>query len=203
MSLPHYLTFFRLFVGPLFIIFYGFYPLFGIEKEWMPLILLVLIILAELSDLIDGYLARKLNQVTDLGKILDPLADSLTHFSVFAAFTLPPISLPMPLIVLFFYRDACIGALRTVCASKGFILAARNSGKLKAVIQGTVSIFLTALLIFYFHGVLSLSTLQELSFYLVSLAAFYTVVTALDYFLANQKFIKALFFAPAINSKQK
>lgn len=175
----------------------------GIERSMMPLILLVIIVLAELSDIIDGFLARKLNQVTELGKILDPLADSLTHFSVFAAFTLPPISLPIPLVVLFFYRDAFISSLRTVCASRGFMLAARSSGKLKAVIQGTVSIFLTAMLFFHFKGWIDLSLLQELSFYLVSLAAFYTVATAIDYFLANQKFIKSILSPSQSPNKQK
>jgi CDP-diacylglycerol--glycerol-3-phosphate 3-phosphatidyltransferase len=66
------------------------YETFDISLVTLPYILLFLLGISELSDACDGYFARKYNQVTDLGKILDPMADSIYRISVFLTFTLPP-----------------------------------------------------------------------------------------------------------------
>src|SRR5205085_953924 len=101
----------------------------------LPFVLLALVIVAELTDLFDGMAARRRNQVTELGKILDPMADSIFRLSVFLAFTQGIVALPLWLVLLFFYRDSIISMLRTICALRGFTLAARFSGKVKAVVQ--------------------------------------------------------------------
>ncbi len=58
--------------------------------------------ISEFTDFIDGYLARKHLQVTDFGKIVDPMADSIFRLSVFLTFTLPPVNLPIWIIFLIF-----------------------------------------------------------------------------------------------------
>lgn len=94
MSIAHYFTLARIVMSPIFLFIYLKHDALHISLTALPYVLLFLLTLAELSDALDGYLARKFNQVTDLGKILDPMADSIYRTSVFLTFTLPPIIVP-------------------------------------------------------------------------------------------------------------
>jgi CDP-diacylglycerol--glycerol-3-phosphate 3-phosphatidyltransferase len=149
-----------------------------------------LVVISELSDVFDGILARKKNQVTDLGKILDPMADSIFRLSVFLTFTQGLIKLPLLLVLVFLYRDSIISTLRTVCALRGVALAARLSGKVKAVIQALTAILILVLMIPYSLGYLKLSLLREISLYAVLTAAVYSVFSGIEYVYANRNFIK-------------
>jgi CDP-diacylglycerol--glycerol-3-phosphate 3-phosphatidyltransferase len=91
--------------------------------------------LVEVSDIVDGRVARARNEVTDFGKVFDPVADSLSRQTIFLSFLVAGI-IPWWLYLVFFYRDALIQLLRIICASSGLVLAARPSGKTKAVLQG-------------------------------------------------------------------
>lgn len=180
----------RIAIGPLFLLVY-LHPLwFGLTLVAQPYALLVLMGIVELSDLLDGYLARRLNQVSNLGKLLDPMADSISRLSVFFSFTQGVVALPLLLVFAFFYRDALVSTLRTVCALRGFALAARKSGKLKAVIQGVVAFAILVLMIPQSLGMISLVAFQRWSLGLVAIAATYTVLSALDYFYVNRDHIK-------------
>ncbi|WP_068468188.1 CDP-diacylglycerol--glycerol-3-phosphate 3-phosphatidyltransferase [Candidatus Protochlamydia phocaeensis] len=192
MSIPNYLTFFRIFISPIFLLVYLEYETFDISLVTLPYVLLFLLGVSELSDACDGYLARKYNQVTDLGKILDPMADSIYRISVFLTFTLPPIKLPMLLVFIILYRDSVISTLRTICALKGFALAARPSGKLKAVIQAISAFFVILLLIPYSLGYLSLAALHQISTLIVTFTAIYTFFSGCDYIYANRHYIARL-----------
>lgn len=189
MNIAHYLTFLRLFVGPIFLLIYLKYDALGLSNVTLPYVLLSLLVISEITDACDGYLARLYNQVTDLGKLLDPMADSIYRISVFLTFTLPPVELPMALVFIFFYRDSIVSTLRTVCALKGFALAARASGKLKAVVQAAAAFAITLLLIPYSFGELSTEGLQQTSFWIVSGVAIYTVLSGFDYIFANGFYI--------------
>jgi CDP-diacylglycerol--glycerol-3-phosphate 3-phosphatidyltransferase len=169
---------------------------FDISDQLLPYILLFLLGVSELSDAFDGYLARKYNQVTDLGKILDPMADSIYRTSVFLTFTLDPIKLPMLLIFVFLYRDSVVSTLRTICALKGFALAARRSGKIKAVIQAIAAFMVLLLMIPYSLGYLSSHELQILSTWIVSFAAAYALFSGMDYIYSNRSYIKLLLTLP-------
>src|SRR5258708_4178403 len=102
------LTFFRIFISPVFLLVYLQHEAFGISVRALPYALLLLLSISELSDALDGLLARKYNQVTDLGKILDPMADSISRISVFLTFTQPPVSVPIICVFIFLYRDSVI-----------------------------------------------------------------------------------------------
>lgn len=192
MSIPNLLTFFRIFISPIFLLVYLEYEYFGISLATLPYVLLFLLGVSELSDACDGYLARKYNQVTDFGKILDPMADSIYRTSVFLTFTLPPIHLPMVLIFIFLYRDSVVSTLRTICALKGFALAARTSGKMKAVIQAIAAFIVILLLIPYSLGYLSQASLHTISTIILSVTAVYTVFSGADYIIANRSYITRL-----------
>ncbi len=135
MSLALALTLVRIALSPLFLVLYLYYPSLHISLAMLPVLLLGIMVIAEISDLLDGHLARKNNQVTELGKLLDPMADSIFRISVFLTFTQGLVQLPLLLVFVFFYRDSIISTLRTLCALRGVALAARTSGKIKAVIQ--------------------------------------------------------------------
>lgn len=193
MNPSHYLTLLRIFLSPLFPVLYLGRDWLGIPLVSLPYILLVLLIICECSDIFDGMLARKRNEVTDLGKVLDPMADSVTHISLFLTFTQGFVSLPLLLVLIFFYRDMFISTLRTLCALRGVALAARFSGKMKAVLQATVAFLIILLMIPYSLGLISLELFQQISLFSVSVAAFYTVVSVVDYVYANWIYLKKAF----------
>jgi CDP-diacylglycerol--glycerol-3-phosphate 3-phosphatidyltransferase len=190
MNIAIILTVARIFMSPVFLLVYLYYKEIGIPLAVLPWLLIGLLSLTELSDLFDGFLARKRNQVTDLGKVLDPMADSIFRLSVLLTFTQGIIQLPLLLVCVFFYRDSMIATLRTICAMRGVALAARLSGKIKAGIQATVAFAILILMIPYALGGLSLDSLRTISFYCVLAAALYTVFSGLEYVVANFAFIK-------------
>lgn len=190
MSIALFLTLSRILLGPVFLVIYLYYQELGISMAWFPYILLALAGISELSDLFDGALARRRNQVTDLGKLLDPMADSIFRLSVLLAFTQGVIQLPLLLVSVFFYRDTVISTLRTLCALRGFALAARLSGKIKAVIQAAVVFFILILMIPYSIGCLETALLRSISFYSVLIAAVYTLYSGCEYIYANRAYIK-------------
>jgi CDP-diacylglycerol--glycerol-3-phosphate 3-phosphatidyltransferase len=191
-SIANYLTFIRIFISPIFLLVYLEYEAFNINLITLPYVLLFLFGISELSDACDGYIARKYNEVTDLGKILDPMADSIYRISVFLTFTLPPIQLPMILIFLILYRDSIISTLRTICALKGLALAARPSGKIKAAIQAFSIFVILLLLIPYSLGELHEETLHLISSIIVTVASIYTLFSGVDYIYANRQYIARL-----------
>jgi CDP-diacylglycerol---glycerol-3-phosphate 3-phosphatidyltransferase len=195
-SLPNYLTFIRIFISPVFLLIYLQHDALGLSGRWLPYVLLFLLGVSELSDAFDGYVARKYNQVTDLGKILDPMADSISRISVFLTFTQDPVRLPMLLIFVFLYRDSVISTLRTICALKGLALAARPSGKIKACIQAIAAFIVLALMIPHSMGQLSAESLSLISTAVVALAAAYTLYSGVDYLLANRLYVKRLLTLP-------
>lgn len=190
LKLALYLTLARIVISPIFLCIYLNYQEFGISFLMLPFVLLGLLTLSELSDFFDGFIARKWDQVTDLGKILDPMADSIARISVFLTFTQGVIKLPLLLVLVFLYRDVLISTLRTLCALRGVTLAARPSGKVKAVIQAIAAFAILVLMIPFALGSLSLETLQNVSFYIVSAAAIYTVFSGIEYIYANHTFIR-------------
>lgn len=192
MSIANYFTFVRIFISPIFLLIYIEHDALGISQQLLPYLLLFLLGISELSDAFDGYLARKYDQVTDLGKVLDPMADSISRISVFLTFTLEPVKLPMPLIFIFLYRDSVVSTLRTICALKGFALAARTSGKIKAVIQAFAAFVVLFLMIPHSLGALSTEALHWSGTLIVTLAALYTIYSGIDYIYANRYYIAKL-----------
>lgn len=193
MNPSHYLTLLRIFLSPIFPILYLEREWLGIPLVWLPYILLLLLIICECSDVLDGMLARKRNEVTELGKVLDPMADSITHISLFLTFTQGIVGLPLLLVLVFLYRDLFISTLRTLCALRGVALAARFSGKMKAVLQASVAFLIILLMIPYSTGLITLQQFQGISVFAVGVAALYTLISVGDYVYANWIYIKRAF----------
>ncbi|MBT7264843.1 MAG: CDP-diacylglycerol--glycerol-3-phosphate 3-phosphatidyltransferase [Waddliaceae bacterium] len=192
MGIATYLTFLRIFISPLFMVIYLAHQWLGISAVWLPYILLTLFAISELSDFADGFCARRYNQVSDLGKILDPMADSISRIAVFLAFTRGVVDLPILLVFVFIYRDAVISTLRTVCALRGIALAARASGKIKALLQSIAVFFILLMMIPHSLGYLSTETLQDVAMYVVAVVAAYALFSGAEYVYANRMHVKAM-----------
>ena len=136
MNLPNKLTIFRVILVPIMVIipFLGIKTEFlGIPLEW--LIIDLIFILASITDKLDGYLARKNNEVTTFGKFLDPLADKILVLSAMIMLVemekLPSL---IPIIVL--AREFIVSGYRLIAVEKGGkVIAASKWGKLKTVTQ--------------------------------------------------------------------
>ena len=192
MGIANYFTISRLFISPIFLIVYLMHQDLGISFFYLPYVLIFLLGISELSDAMDGYLARKYNQVTDLGKILDPMADSISRIAVFLAFTEGVIQLPLLYVFVFLYRDSMISTLRTICALRGYTLAARSSGKIKAILQALSIFTILILMIPYSWGQLSLETLQATSKIIVGVTCLYSAATGVEYIYANRDHIRKI-----------
>jgi len=184
------LTSFRIVMSPLFVALYLFASDWGV---WYPIVLLFIVAVCELTDIFDGFLARKRNQVTSLGKGLDPMADSLFRLSVFFAFTQGVLQMPLMLVLVFFWRDSLVNTLRALCALQGVPLAARTSGKIKAIVHAIATFLVLILMVPYSNGCLSLQEYQKISLISVALAAAYTFYSGCEYLWVHRKLIKRAF----------
>ena len=126
MNLPNSVSFLRILFIPLIV-----FLLLSPSIPYGRTIAIAVFVIVALSDYIDGYLARKLEQETTLGKFLDPLADKILVISVLLCFVeLKAISsVPVMLIIA---RDLAVSGLRMVASSSGRIIAADTLGKWKA-----------------------------------------------------------------------
>ncbi len=98
-------------------------------------IALAVMVLSELTDWLDGYVARRMHLVSTSGKVLDPMADSIYRIGVFVAIVANG-WMPLWMLLILVARDIGVSELRLVAQRAGITLAARTSGKLKAVSQG-------------------------------------------------------------------
>ncbi|MDR3170476.1 MAG: CDP-diacylglycerol--glycerol-3-phosphate 3-phosphatidyltransferase [Treponema sp.] len=137
MNLADKVTSLRLILAPFFFILYLF-PEMGLfswvsdDLRWTVPVLWVLFILSEITDLLDGKIARARHEVSDFGKLFDPFADVLVRITYFLCFVIDGI-LPALLFLVVLYREFGIQFLRNLMLKKGVVLGARKGGKLKAV----------------------------------------------------------------------
>ena len=143
MTISNAVTASRIFLAPLFFVVFFLPRWFGVSELVVIVILWVLFVAIELSDLFDGHIARKLSQTSDTGKLLDPFADSLSRLTYFFCFTSAGY-MPIWIFVVLLYRDLGVGFIRLMILRRGAALSARVSGKLKAwiyAVAGGVGLF--------------------------------------------------------------
>jgi CDP-diacylglycerol---glycerol-3-phosphate 3-phosphatidyltransferase len=105
----------------------------GLEVPWL-LCSLIGLLVGEISDIADGSIARRTGTVSNLGKLLDPMSDSLFRMFVFLAF-LSVGWIPLWMVCILFARDILVAYLRVFSALGNIVLSARQSGKIKAISQ--------------------------------------------------------------------
>ncbi len=181
MNLPNKLTVFRMVLVPtiLAVALLGedgivTWDILGSQLSLMHLICLVLFIIASLTDLFDGKLARKHNLVTTFGKFMDPIADKMlvnTMLVLLAYWRM----VPVVCVVLMIMRDLIVDAIRLLAAEKQVVVAAGPLGKLKTVMQMTAIIIV--LLDNFPLGFLGVS----FDLITIWLATLISVISGLDY----------------------
>ncbi len=141
MNLPNKLTLFRLLLVPVFMAF------LLLNTFWAYPFALAVFVLASLTDWLDGYLARKYQQITVFGEFMDPLADKLLISAALICFVeIPQLRISAWMVVLIIGREFLITGLRLIAISKGVVIAADRSGKFKTTSQMvTISVCLLVL----------------------------------------------------------
>ena len=172
MNTPNKLTILRVIMIPFFVFF--MLADMGNAGKYTAL---VLFIAASLTDTLDGYLARKYNQVTNFGKFMDPLADKLLVCS--ALICLMDVGkLPAWMVIIIISREFIISGFRLVASDNGIVIAASWWGKSKTISQMVMIILMIA----DFGGVFG--TLETILLYV---AVILTVVSMIDYIWKNRQ----------------
>lgn len=176
MNLPNKITVFRILMIPFFVA-----CMLIKEIPYNEFIAGAVFIIAALSDLVDGKIARHYNLVTNFGKFMDPLADKLLVQSALICFMERGL-LPAWMVIVILSREFIISGFRLVAADKGIVIAAGYLGKLKTVFQMVMSV----MLIFHFIN----PVWQLLEQILIWGSLVLTIVSLVDYIVKNKDILK-------------
>jgi len=193
MNLPNKITVARLALTVIIIIllcvpfsFFGFnfpkYDIRGITVELQYLIAGVIFVIASLTDFLDGYIARKYHLVTDTGKMLDAIADKALVspiLIILACNGFIPVIIP----VIYITRDIVVDAIKMQAASKGKVVAAIKSGKLK-----TASMMVGTTLVFFYNMPFEFINIR-VDLFLLYFACIMSIVSAYEYFKLNKSLL--------------
>lgn len=149
MNLPNSLTLSRIFLVPLLVA-----VLFSTGIPNHEIYATVIFLAAALTDLFDGYFARRRRQITTLGVLLDPIADKLLISAAFISLVeVDPRLVPAWMVVIIVGREFAVSGLRSIASSRGLTIAANELGKLKTVMQ---IIAITVIIVAHKYGELSI-----------------------------------------------
>ncbi|MBO7657265.1 CDP-diacylglycerol--glycerol-3-phosphate 3-phosphatidyltransferase [Candidatus Saccharibacteria bacterium] len=177
MNLPTVLTVSRIIlVAPVMILIF-------IDNLPAQIATIILFTLASLTDKLDGHLARKNQQVTDLGAFLDPLADKMLINLTFLALVALNL-MPLWMFAVILIRDFAVDGMRMMAAKKGTVISASIFGKLKTTIQ-----MLTVISILL-NRILNLAPLGIVNIILLYIVVFLTIISGIIYLAKGRKLLK-------------
>lgn len=176
MNLPNRLTMIRMGMVPLFIACFFLEPFL----PWWRYLAASLFFIADMTDIVDGFIARKYGLITNFGKLMDPIADKLLFLSAFIMLTARGMLHPV-LCFIFVGREIVIDGFRLLTALSGTVISANWLGKMKATLQ--VAAVLWTLLENPFFRRWGF----PLDFGLMCAAAVFTIWSALDYIVQYRK----------------
>ena len=175
MNLPNKLTTLRVIMIPFFVFFLLWQ---NGENYTFRMIALALFIIASLTDLLDGKIARKYNLVTNFGKFMDPLADKLLVCSALICL-IELNALPAWMVIIIISREFIISGFRLIASDNGVVIAASYWGKFKTTFQ-MVSVVLL---------ILDIPALALVTAICVWIALVLTIVSLVDYIYKNHKIL--------------
>lgn len=178
-------TLIRIFLIPVFLV-----CMYMAQRwEFMLYVSLAVFAIASLTDLVDGKIARQYNQVTDLGKFLDPLADKVLVIAAMAMFCEWGI-FPAWALMIVLTREFAVSGLRMVASGKGNVIAAGRSGKVKTAV--TMAGLCVMLLIngATFVNLLGQTFVSVINWTVVALVSATTLYSGVEYFVKNWDALK-------------
>ena len=170
LNLPNLLTISRILLVPILVV------IMLTELDGKEFIGLAIFLLAALTDFLDGFLARRRSQVTQLGKLLDPAADKILTSAAFISLVGLDLA-PAWMVVIIIAREFAVSTLRSLAASQNMVLAAGTSGKIKT----TAQIVAISLLIVSSE----LGRFQQLAPIALWIALFFTIYSGVEYFVKH------------------
>jgi len=177
MNLPNKLTVLRVLLIPIFVVF----MILDMGIPYQNLVALTIFVIASITDLLDGKIARKHNLVTNFGKFMDPLADKMLVCSALVCLIdvidRPYLPGVLPVLIIL-WREFIISGFRLVAAKDGTVLAAAMSGKIKTVCQIVMVIVLLLHWDYNWFFVLEWIT--------IIVAVFMTVYSLCEYLIKNK-----------------
>ncbi len=185
MNLPNKLTVFRVFliIPFILVLLAGEGAWFGLNQNIADWIALAIFIIASLTDLADGKIARKYNLVTTFGKFMDPLADKLLVCS--ALIMLVEMGrIPSWIVVLIISREFIISGFRLVAAEQSIVIAASYWGKFKTTFQ----MIMVCLMIVNLGA--TIAWIQIITDIIMWIALVLTIISLCDYILKNKDVLK-------------
>ncbi|WP_153731344.1 CDP-diacylglycerol--glycerol-3-phosphate 3-phosphatidyltransferase [Sporosarcina obsidiansis] len=186
MNLPNKITLSRVLMIPIFIVFmvvdfgWGIIKIGGVEMPIEHLVGAIIFIVASTTDWLDGYLARKNNLVTNMGKFLDPLADKLLVSAAFILLVEMGVA-PAWVVIIIISREFAVTGLRLILAGGGEVVAANQLGKIKTVTQ------LLAISFLLLHNIFFESIGIPFGTIMLYIALLFTIWSGVDYFIKNRK----------------
>ena len=193
MNLPNKLTILRVILIPFFV-FFLISPFFDGYGNY---IALAIFIIASLTDMADGKIARKNGLVTDFGKFADPLADKILVLAAFLCFVQLGICDCVAVIIVLF-REFSVTSIRLIAASKGKVVAANMWGKAKTVSQMIAIIAVIAMQIVLELpevglNFINMATFEPIFFVvgeiLIWISVVFTIISGVVYIIQNRQFI--------------
>lgn len=183
MNLPNKLTVFRMvLIVPFVLLLLGgfhqwgwFTVLFGGIMEYVDYIALAIFIIASLTDLLDGKIARKYNLVTNFGKFMDPLADKLLVCAALICLVEME-RIPAWIVILIISREFIISGFRLIASDKGVVIAANYWGKFKTTFQIVMVCLMIA----------NIEKIQIVTDIIMWIALALTVISLVDYVWKNR-----------------
>ena len=178
MNLPNKITLARIFLIPVFMVVL----MCGEYAGWAyaPYAGAFVFALVSLTDGIDGHIARSRGLVTDFGKFLDPLADKLLVSTALICYVQLDL-IPAYMAVIIIAREFMVTGLRTVAASKGIVMAAVMTGKIKTTIQ-IIAIILTAVAS---NMTFTVCSYPAVGFVSMAIATLFTIYSGIEYMAKN------------------
>jgi CDP-diacylglycerol--glycerol-3-phosphate 3-phosphatidyltransferase len=180
-SLANQLTLSRLVLGPLFLVAFLSKWNYSLEAS------LFVALLIEASDVADGMTARSRKQVSDVGKLLDPMSDSIARLTYYIGFLVMGFASAW-MIVILIYRDVMIAYVRVFSALTGTAMGRRTSGKWKGILQGANALVILALLIVD-RRIVPIPWLSRIIYGLMVFITAYTVFSWVEYLRGNKELL--------------
>ena len=171
MNLPNKLTVLRVIMIPFFVVFLLF-NILGDADKWVAL---GIFIVASLTDMLDGKIARKYNLITDFGKCMDPLADKLLVCSAMICL-IELHRIPAWIVVIIIAREFIISGFRLIAVENGRVIAASYWGKFKTTFQMIMVILMIA----------DIPQLALVTTIIMYIALALTVISLCDYIIKNK-----------------